>query len=670
MADGSVTIDTKLDTDGVEKGTSKLKNSLNKIGSIATSAFKGATIAIGAVATGLTAIVATSVKSYASLEQNIGGVKTLFTDLSTGISSAETVIANANKAFKTAQISANEYMETVTSFSAALKQSVGSDMEAMAKYADMAVIDMADNANKMGTDMSLIQSAYQGFAKQNYTMLDNLKLGYGGTKTEMERLIADANKVKEANGEMANLSIESFADMVEAIHIIQTELGIAETSSTEAATTILGSVNSVKAAWDNFLNGSGTVDDLIEMIVNAGKNISTAIVNLAPNIVDGMIKLINALIPQIPELLNKLLPVVIKGAIDIINGLAVVFPQILQVVKENLPTVVEGALTVVEQFLTTILEMLPEVLDMGVQLLVQLINGLTKMLPKLIPVAVSCIYTLVDTLIENIDKIIDAALELIIALTDGLIAALPIMVEKVPTIINKLVTKLTDKDMIEKIIYTAAYLIVELAKGLIKAIPELLKAVPTIAQNLLNGLGNALSGVVDIGKQFLTKLGDGIVSLAGNLWNTVTDIGKNVVEGLWNGISGMWNWVVNKVSGWASGILDTIKGIFGIHSPSKKTAIFGGYLAEGLGVGFDKEIDSVYDAMQRTVDRENAKLTSNLTSTHQINVITEDNRQATLKSIDDNKEVIVNTTTNLDGKVIAEETNKINTRRKLQYGLE
>ena len=248
--DGSLKFDTEINEKGFSSG-------ISKIGSIAKKGMAVAAASVGGLAASFGAITKASLDSVASLEQNIGGVETLFKK------SADTVIKNANRAYETAGMSANEYMSTVTSFSASLLQSLGGDTKKAASYADRAIIDMSDNANKMGTSMELIQNAYQGFAKQNYTMLDNLKLGYGGTKEEMARLIQDASEMTDVQkklGITVDDSSMSFGNIVNAISVMQESLGIAGTTSDEAATTIEGSMNAAKAAWDNFLNGSGTAE--------------------------------------------------------------------------------------------------------------------------------------------------------------------------------------------------------------------------------------------------------------------------------------------------------------------------------------------------------------------------------------------------------------------------
>mgnify|MGYP000373323172 CR=1 FL=1 len=252
-----------------------LRSAAGTIGKVFSVAAKTAVAGFTAAAAAVAAVSKSALNAYADYEQLVGGVETLFGNAS------DKVLQNANRAFQTAGLSANEYMETVTSFSASLLQSVGKDTKKAAEYADQALVDMSDNANKMGSNMRDIQNAYQGFAKQNYTMLDNLKLGYGGTKEEMERLIADANKVKQANGEMADLSIDSFADITKAIHIVQTEMGITGTTAKEASTTIQGSVGMMKASWKNLLVGvaddtqdfGGLMDNFVDSVGTAAKNI-------------------------------------------------------------------------------------------------------------------------------------------------------------------------------------------------------------------------------------------------------------------------------------------------------------------------------------------------------------------------------------------------------------
>ena len=392
---------------------------------------KGLASAMKTVGSAILDIGKQAVTSYADYEQLVGGVETLFKD------SAGVVENYANNAYKTAGLSANEYMNTVTSFSASLLQSLGNDTSKSAEYADRAIIDMSDNANKMGTDMSMIQSAYQGFAIQNYTMLDNLKLGYGGTKTEMQRLIDDANKVKEANGEMANLSIESFADITEAIHIIQDEMGITGTTAKEASETISGSIGSMKSSWQNLLTGLADGNANIDGLIN---NLVDSVITACDNILPVVDQIAQSVMAVLPEILNKIienLPKFLEAGTNILNSL-------ISGISQNLPAIMNAVMTIVTTIINTLVQNLPQILQMGIQIIVSLIQGIAEQLPTLIPQIIDAVILMAETLIDNIDLIIDAGIQLIIGLADGLLNALPILIDKIPVIIDKLVTAIVD----------------------------------------------------------------------------------------------------------------------------------------------------------------------------------------------------------------------------------
>lgn len=502
-----------------------------------------------------------ALESYADYEQLIGGVETLFKE------NASVVEKYANNAYKTAGLSANEYMETVTSFSASLLQSLNNDTAKSATVADMAITDMADNANKMGTDMSMIQNAYQGFAKQNYTMLDNLKLGYGGTKSEMERLLSDAQKITGVKYDISSLN-----DVYQAIHVIQGELGITGTTAKEASTTIQGSVNSMKSAWQNMLTGiaddNANFDVLINNLVDS---MTTAAANLLPRveiIIDGVVELVIQLAQKIIEQLPNILQAGENILSKLIEGVLTMVPEIGPLVS-----------TIINELLTKIIANLPAILQMGIDILNELISGISQTLPKLIPIAIEAILNLAETLIDNIDTIIDAGIELILGLAEGLIEALPILIEKIPIIIEKLVTKLTNPDMIARIVKAAGKLIGELAVGLIKAIPQLLSKIPQIISSIVKGLLNGIT--------------------------SIKDVGKNLLKGLWEGMSGLGTWLWNKCKGLLKGLTDKIKNFFGIHSPSTlfKNEI-GENLALGLGEGFTDTMKGVSEDMQNSIPTE------------------------------------------------------------------
>lgn len=582
MADGSVTIEFNGDTKGLDKDikgiSGKVQSGLGKLGSIAGTAMKGVSVAVGAAATAIGGLVTASVNAYAEYEQLVGGVDTLFKN------SSQKLQSYADEAYKTAGMSANEYMSTVTSFSASLLQSLGGDTEKAADYANQAVIDMSDNANKMGTSMELIQNAYQGFAKQNYTMLDNLKLGYGGTKEEMERLLEDASKISGIK-----YDISSFADVTQAIHVMQESMGIAGTTSKEASTTIQGSLISVKGAWENLLVGISSSDaDWEKLINNLVETVSTAMDNMLPVVKSALIgvsALVRDLFPsiaaEIPALISEILPELVETGISVVNSL-------LTGMQQNLPALAQGAIQIINQLVTTLLSMLPQLLDMGIQLLMQLVIGIGQALPALIPQVVNTITTIVETLINNIDLIIEAGMKLLMGLAEGLIVAIPQLIDKIPIIIDKLLNAIIEN--LPKLVEMGMELVVKLALGLVKAIPTLVGKIPDLITSVL---------------QALRKLPEMVV-----------DIGKNIVSGIWNGISQMASWLWNKITGWCNSIFNGIKDFFGIHSPSKLFSDkIGKYLALGLGEGFDDNIGKVYKQMQTAVDFETQKLSANLSTT-------------------------------------------------------
>ena len=511
------------------KVESKTTSKLSSIGKSIGSAFlTGTGIAAGA----LTTLVGASVKAYADMEQNLGGVETLFKD------SADKVVENSKKAYETAGMSANEYMETVTGFSASLLQGLGGDTEKAAGIADTAIKDMSDNANKMGTSMELIQNAYQGFAKQNYTMLDNLKLGYGGTQAEMARLINDSGVLGNSMKVTAEtVNQVSFDKIIEAIHKIQENMGITGTTSKEAASTITGSLNSAKSAFENFISGAGDIDTVVNTFTIAAGNILNAVVKMAPQVMTGIVDLINGLIPQIPTFLQTLLPPLVQGVVGLIQGLVTALPQILTVLAQMLPTIITS---LINGF-------------------IQIANTLAEQMPTIIPIIVDALMNGLLTLFTNAPQIMESAMNLIMGLAQGLIDAIPILINYLPQILESLITYILT--YLPRLISTGIQLIVQLALGLVKAIPQLIAKVPQIIAAIVNGLKNGVGQIFDIG--------------------------KNLVKGLWNGIKDTAGWILDKIKGFGKSVLNGIKKIFGIHSPSTEFAWIGKMNVIGLNEGME-----------------------------------------------------------------------------------
>ena len=592
------------------------------------STLKTVGVAMGAVVTAAAAAAVSLgkavVEAYSEYEQLVGGIDTLFEE------SSGKLQEYANNAYKTAGMSANDYMETVTSFSASLIQSLGGDTEKAVEYADMAITDMADNANKMGSDIATIQTAYQGFAKQNYTMLDNLKLGYGGTKTEMERLLADAQVISGIE-----YNIDSYADVVDAIHVIQESMGIAGATAAEAEHTIEGSMNSMKAAIDNLIVGFGNADADIEQlcnnVVDAFQDVLTNITPVIQNIISALPTTLNALIATVGDLLPTLLDTVVDLFSQVLTTLLTLIPQLI-------PAVVEALMTIVN----TLIENLPLLVDAAVQIVVSLVDGIGSALPELIPAAVQAIITIVQGLVDNLPMILDAALQLIMGLAEGLLTAIPMLIEALPSIIlaivdfiigaipqiieagiqllTSLVSALPEiivaiveaiPQIIEGIITAVLGSIpqiiqagIDLLVALIEALPQIITtivaAIPQIISGIVNAVINNIPQIVQAGISLLTSLIKnlptiiativkavpqiitGIVNALGKGVSQMAQVGVNLVKGLWQGIQSLASWLWNKVSGWISSIWDGICDFFGIHSPSDEMAWIGEMLVEGL----------------------------------------------------------------------------------------
>ena len=411
-----------------------------------------------------------SIQGFAEQEQLIGGVDTLFKE-----SSAQ-VQQYANNAYKTAGMSANQYMETVTSFSASLLQSLGGDTKAAAEKADQAITDMSDNINKMGSDAQSVQNAYQGFAKANYTMLDNLKLGYGGTKEEMQRLLTDAEKISGIK-----YDISSYADIVDAIHVVQTEMGITGTTAKEAATTIDGSVNSMKSAWSNLITGMSNENlDLDKLVQNVIDSVGTFADNLIPRLqimlprfAEGLTQLANGLAPYVGPALETLLPSLVQGIGGLVSGIVQALPAAVEAISAVIPMLVEQ-LTI----------LLPQIISAGVEIIAALASGIGENLPTLIPAVVDAIITITEGLIDHIDLLIIAAGQLIAGLAQGLIEAIPRLIGRLPEIISAIVN------------------------GLLKG----LAAIGMVGQQLVEGLWN---GIKNAGQWLYDKLSGWVSNILG-----------------------------------------------------------------------------------------------------------------------------------------------------------
>ena len=563
FADGKVVIDTDLNSKGFKSG-------LDKMQSIAKTGFKAIATSVGVASTAIAGLIGKAVTMAGDLEQQIGGTEAVFGEF------ASTVQDKAAKAFDQMGLSANDFMATANKMGA-LMQGSGLSIEDSMNLSTEAMQRAADVASIMGIDVNSAMESVAGAAKGNFTMMDNLGVAMNATTIEAYALSKGikTSYVNMDNATKVGLAMEMFLE----------KTSYAAGNYAKENETFAGSFNTLKAATSNFLSGAGGIEDVEDSLVGFGGILVESIGNMAPTIVEGLITLTEQLLPQIPILLQSLMPAVLEGAVSLINGLVAIFPALMTMIQQNLPTIVQGGMTIIKTLITTILDMLPQILQMGITLLLELVKGISEALPELIPIMVRVIMDMVNILLDNIDLIIEAGIQILVALTEGIINALPELIARLPEIIIKITNTLIQ--LAPQIISAAIRIIAQLGLGLIKSIPDLIGKIPQIIASMVNA--------------FKQGVGD------------FANIGKNLMNGLWNGIKNTWEGLKNKVKDLGNGIVNKFKSVFGIKSPSR---VFrdeiGKYLAQGVGVGFENEIDSDYNDMQKAVDLETGKMSANV----------------------------------------------------------
>lgn len=536
-------------------------------------ALKTAFLKLG-IGTAIAATFKSAIAQGAELEQSIGGIKTLFGD------SADKMKAYANEAYRTAGLSANEYMKNVTSFSASLLQSLGGDTSKAADISNMAMMDMADNMNKMGTPLQDIQNAYQGFAKQNYTMLDNLKLGYGGTRQEMERLLAHAETLSGKKYDINNLS-----DVYEAIHEVQKELDITGTTAKEAQSTLSGSFGMMKAAWQDLLGKAAIGENLSEPIKHLVESIMATLKNAIPMIINIVTTLPVAIAQTFAGLAPTLIPMLVQNVIDLINGVVAALPLLLQACLQIIAGLVDGLIAaiplllaalpqIIEGIRTFFVGAIPQIVETGIKLLTALTQAMPTIINQIVTVIPQIINSIVNAIIPLIPIIVQAGVQLLVALVQALPQIIQAIIPAMPTIVASLANAIANNI---PIIVKSGY---DLIVAIIQALPQIIIAVARSVPAIIRALVGAFRS---------------------NVWQMV-NAGKNLLLGLAKGMGQAISGVVRVAVSACKSILKTVKGIFGINSPSKVFEGFGIYLNEGLAKGINESLNPVKTAMGNVRD--------------------------------------------------------------------
>ena len=564
-----------------------------------------------AAVAGLGVIIAKSISAGADLEQSIGGIETLFKD------SANIMRNYADNAYKTVGVSANDYMENVTSFSASLLQSMGGDTEAAARVAHMAMVDMGDNANKMGTDMGDIQNAYQGFAKENYTMLDNLKLGYGGTKSEMERLLKDATALTGVKYDISNLD-----DVYNAIHAVQEEIGITGTTALEAEETISGSLSALKASFSNLLGNIALGEDLWESLNSLAQPLSTFLFgNLLPMIGNilgalpgALITFIQVATPEFLEvgagMLRSLSEGLVTGWPVFMQGLSDVLTSVNDWLIEQFPTIAERGIELISNFATGLLDGIPGVISSMTGILYSLLSALFNAMPTLMQSGFELIVNLAKGIWKNLPQIVSTITNLLTMLLNTILARGPDMIRQGLGLIGKLATGLWNN--LPMIITTIGNLLASLIQKVGSYLPRFLTEGLKLIGEMAVGIINAIPGIVSKIPQVIRAL----VGAFKNISSQFKSIGSDLIKGLWNGISSVKNWIMGKIKGFVGDVTSGIKSFFGIKSPSRVMADqVGKFLPMGLAEGIEDNVKPVTDAMSNLTDLTTGTMTSELAMT-------------------------------------------------------
>lgn len=595
-------------TVGIDGGAKKSSGILTGLGTVAKGAATAAVAGFTALTGAVTAIGGAALSAYADYEQLVGGVDTLFG------SASQTLQGYAAEAYKTCGMSANQYMTQATSFAASLVSSCSGDVAKAADYANMAMGDMSDNVNKMGSDMTDVQNAYQGFAKQNYTMLDNLKLGYGGTQAEMKRLIADANKLRQEQGKNADLTIDSYADVVEAIHTVQENMGITGTTAKEAATTISGSIGMAKAAWENFITGLGRDDvdfsqltqQLLESIGAVATNVAPRVAQIGQGIITAFPVVLSGLGTVLAPIVSEALSTAWNIAINALAGIGIHLPS---VDSSQMLSGINAAMDAAKLLLTDPAAFL----EKGNQLVQSVGSGIRAGVPKIVSEGLNVLTSLSQAFLTGFPQIVSMGGQLVLSLVQGLMDSLPSLIEQGPQIVSNIANGISAAAGV--LLDTGLQIIVAIGTGLVNAVPTLLANIPQILQAVWDAfvayqwvtLGGTLvtsigEGIAALGSQIPTKLKgffDQAVNHAGEFVSNMAAKGLQAGSDFLLNIAATLSQMPGRVAGWFSEIIFNAASL--VSSLGAKASAAGQGFLSGIQGGFNAAVSFVASIPGRVV---------------------------------------------------------------------
>ena len=561
-----------------DQASDKLSGLSSKLGNGLKTAAKIGTAAVGAAATGITALTTAAVNNYAEYEQLVGGAELMFGD------AFHSVMNNAQEAYKTVQMSQNEYLQQVNGFATGLKTALGGNEQAAADLAHRIIQAEADVVAATGNSQEAVQNAFNGIMKSNFTMLDNLQIGITPTKEGFQEVIDKVNEWNKANGNATKYQMGNLADMQSALVDYIDMVGMSGYAQAEAAGTITGSVASMKAAWSDFLTSLADenadyqyqLDNLLESVKTVATNVYPVVEQVLWSITDMVEDVLPEIAAKIPEIISEVLPRVTEIAVKLVESL-------INGISQNQEMLFTSISDVVTYLADSFIGMLPEIVKLGLDLIVSLANGIAESLPELIPTIVDVVLQIVDTLTDpsTLGNLIDAAIEIIIALADGLIESLPKLLEKAPEIVSNLVTAIVQNA--PKLLQSAFQIVSQLVKGIINNLPQIGATAGKIIGTIVNGVSN--------------------------LWSSIKSVGSNIVSGIWAGIQGSWNTFYNNVKSFFSNIVSSVKSVLGIRSPSR---VFrdqiGKQMAAGVGVGFEDEFEKVKSDIDDSLNFDDASV--------------------------------------------------------------